>query len=197
MSVRDSTRSRTYAAEEAAFAHTLYHERLGMHGATRLARMLAAEPWWMKLGIDFEVVATRRESTRSFARYGGEDAPDQIRLSIGGENAATLAHECAHLVVINHSPGVAAHGPEFRTALLDVATVLLGTTGREMLADAFAQDRLSVGPRQWDRPEPGTDHGLYGQYRIEVQIEAIRAAGESASPRLTGGAIPLGVVAGD
>ncbi|MBS1848213.1 MAG: hypothetical protein JST73_08030 [Actinobacteria bacterium] len=163
---RDGDRAAVYGAEDLVFAETLFAEPLGASGVTGLAAALRADDWWRSNGVAFEVVPARRESDHSsarLARHPGDIA--QIRLAIHAEDAATLAHEAAHLVASIHGAD-SAHGDVFRSAEIDVVTVLCGTSAADRLARSFAAARLGCAPRAWTAPSPTTERGIYGRWRV-------------------------------
>ena len=167
---RDASRSAVYAAEELVFGETLYCEPLGASGVLDLARALSENGWWQANGIPFEVVPARRESQQSSAsnqRRAGDAA--KIRLSLHQEDAATLAHEAAHLLANAHGE-TAAHGPIFRAAEIDVVAVMCGSTASARLSRAFTDDRLAVADRSWHSPDRLSERGLYSQWRIARQM---------------------------
>ncbi len=161
---RDSDRSRVYAAEDLVFDETLFTEPLGATGIVEMARLIAADPWWLAEGIEFRVTPARRESHHSSARVTAGVA--RIRLSLRQEDAATLAHELAHLVA-THRGGRTGHGPLFRAAELDVVAVVCGTAASARLARAFADDGLAIAPRLWQAPADRGERGLYGRWRLD------------------------------
>ena len=75
---------------------------------------------------------------------------------------------------VESTPGAtaAAHGPMFRTAHLDVATVLFGAHGRQLLAQEYRKAGLDVSARTaW--PEPPTPieaHGILGAWRRAIAL---------------------------
>lgn len=161
---RDPDRRRVYAAENLVFDQTLHTEPLGPAGVMDLAELVAAEPWWAAHGVRFELIPARRESGHSSATHRAAGV-SRIRLSIHQEDAATLAHELAHLLSAHHGARV-GHGARFRTAELDVVAMLCGTVASARLAEAFAQHGLGLAPRGWPAPDRLTERGLYGQWRV-------------------------------
>lgn len=162
---RDASRSAVYAVEHAVFAETLFSEPLGPAGVLDLAELLAGTGWWQRNGVSFTVVPTRRESQHSSANTrptGGRSA--QIRLSVHQEDAATLAHEIAHLLAALHGT-TTPHGPVFIAAELDVASLVCGTIAAARLTRAFTEARLTAADRTWERPDQVEDRGLFGRWR--------------------------------
>lgn len=167
---RDVDRQRVYAAENLVFEETLFVEPLGATGVVDLARLVGADPWWVRNGIPFTVSPARRESLHSSAFVAGDTA--RIRLSIHQEDAATLAHELAHLLANRHDPH-AGHGPLFRAAELDTVTLVCGTTTAARLGRCFADSSLALARRRWQDPTGEFDRGLYGHLRtIQLTSQA-------------------------
>lgn len=163
---RDAKRSAVYAVEHAVFAETLFSEPLGAAGVLDLVDLLAHTDWWQRNGTVFTVRPARRESQHSSAGItatGGRVA--QIRLSIHQEDAATLAHELAHLLAARHGAST-AHGPVFVAAEIDVVTVLCGTIAAGRLAERFAEAGLLGADRSWEPPAPLLQRGLFGRWRL-------------------------------
>lgn len=167
---RDNDRSRVYAAEDLVFAETLFSEPIGEGGILDLVASISVEPWWIDTGVAFRVVPSRRESNHSLARMcESDDDVAQIRLTVHQQDAATLAHELAHLVALAHSDEV-AHGALFRKAEIDTVTLVCGSVAAGRLERAFAGNSLEVAPRRWRAPSEPTDRGLYGRWRVQNQV---------------------------
>ncbi len=162
---RDASRAAVYSAEHLVFAETLFSEPIGPAGVLDLARLVAGCDWWRRNGVPFTVVPTRRESQHSSAntKPAGRGSA-QIRLSVHQEDAATLAHELAHLLASRHGAD-AAHGPRFVAAELDVVAVVCGTIVADRLGGAFADAGLVAAERAWPAPEVHGERGLYGRWR--------------------------------
>lgn len=169
---RDADRSRVYAVEELVFGETLFAEPIGEGGVLDLAAAIAVDPWWVECGVAFKVVPARRESNHSLARMGpSNDDVAHIRLTVHQQDAATLAHELAHLLAHVHGADV-AHGALFRAAEIDLVTLVCGPAASRRLERAFAGDGLDAAPRRWDAPSGRIDHGLYGRWRARNQVAA-------------------------
>lgn len=179
---RDTDRRAVYAAEDLVFGETLFSEPVGPAGILELAAVLATDAWWLRNGVPFEVVPTRRESLHSSAhlRQGSPRSVSgrvaQVRLSMHQEDAATLAHEVAHLLAAVHGEDT-SHGPTFRAADVDVVAVLCGTIAAGRLARAFADAGLEIAARAWPEPDLLTDRGIYGRWRLTRQTAGVTARG--------------------
>lgn len=160
---RDRDRRRVYGVENLIFDETLFTEPLGAAGVVDLAGLVNQDPWWVRNGVAFTVSPARRESQHSSAFLAGEVA--RIRLSVHQEDAATLAHELAHLLAGRHDPN-AGHGPLFRAAELDTVTLVCGTTAAARLGRAFDDADLTVAARRWQDPTGAFDRGIYGRWRL-------------------------------
>lgn len=160
---RDADRQRVYDAEDLVFDETLFTEPLGATGVVDLARLVNADRWWVDNGVPFTVSPARRESLHSSAFVAGDVA--RIRLSIHQEDAATLAHELAHLLAGRHDGGT-GHGPLFRAAQLDTVTLVCGTKTAARLGRAYADAALPWSLRCWQDPTGRFDRGLYGHWRV-------------------------------
>jgi len=176
--VRDSRRQQVYVAEELAFGQTLADESAGLDGVSTLAGILFADPWWVDAtgGVVPRVVRARSDAHRSTAARDrrGDWA---LRIAPGHDQPPTLSHEAAHVltsVAIEATPGAtaAAHGPLFRAAHLDVATVVFGAHGRQLLAHEYRRAGLDVAPRTaWpEPPTPIEPHGIVGVWRRAIAL---------------------------
>jgi hypothetical protein len=166
---RDGERQRVYDAEDAAFLDTSYAERLGQAGCRWLLERLAAGPWWAACGRTPPVLrAARADSTRSTTVVDGGGA--EVRIGPGMDQAHVLSHEAAHLLA---TPG-AGHGPLFRAAHRDVATVVLGRQGRDRLVERYARSGLDLAPRRWPPPPPSGDGGLLAVWEARQALDSLR-----------------------
>lgn len=166
---RDGERQKVYDAEDAAFLDTSYAERLGERGCRWLLERLAATTWWSEVvGQPPVLRAARADSTRSTTVVTGELT--EVRIGPGMDQAHVLSHELAHLVA---SPA-AAHGPRFRTAHLDVATMVLGRHGADRLADRYQRAGLVVAPRTWPSAPDHGPGGLLAVWEARRALEALR-----------------------
>lgn len=175
--VRDAQRSRVYRAEELAFGQTLADDSAGLDGLSTLAGMLFADPWWVVVsgGVQPRVVRARADARRSTAsrdRQGGW----VLRIAPRHDQPPTLSHEAAHVLVSATAAGsaehIAAHGPVFREAHLDVATVLFGTHGRHLLGREYRSAGLDVTQHSpWTSPPtPIEAHGILGAWRRAIAL---------------------------
>lgn len=164
--MRDHSKSKVYAAETAVFDHTLYREQIGMAGVSDLADRLFNDQWWVtNIRLVPELVATRREADHSWAAVGGPLAT--ISMSLDCEDAATFAHEAAHVatyVVCGHVEG---HGPEFRSALIEVVRLVCGPPASDRLAAAFSDYHLAVAADVVPAAPVRHERGIYGMWRID------------------------------
>jgi hypothetical protein len=171
--VRDAQRQRVYEAEELAFGQTLADESAGLGGMATLAGILFADLWWVDAtgGVVPRVVRARSDAHRSTASRDRR-GDWVLRIAPGHDQPPTLSHEAAHVlttVATEATPGAtaAAHGPVFRAAHLDVATVVFGAHGRQLLAHEYRKAGLDVAPRTvWPEPPiPIEAHGIVGVWR--------------------------------
>lgn len=162
--MRDSNRSKVYAAENLVFMETLYCEPLGMTGVASLSDHLFVDEWWVRHINKFpEAVPTRRESHHSFA----DTTRQQLRFAVGHENAATLAHEAAHIATrVLHSGDIASHGVEFRATMLDVTSLLCGPVMAARLNNSYLSHGLKVGIRHRPAPPVVHERGIYALWRL-------------------------------
>ena len=169
MGIRDADRQRVYDAEDAAFLDTSYAERLGERGCRWLLDKLVATPWWAAAaGVSPVLRAARIDSTRSTTVVG--EGRLEVRIGPGMDQPHVLSHELAHLLA---SPEI-GHAPLFRTAHVDVATVLLGRHGATRLAVRYARAGLAVAVRRWPPPPDHGDGGLLAVWEARRAIDALR-----------------------
>ena len=143
--VVDRHRQAVYDVEDVAFGGTSYDEPMAFADAADLVDAFCAAGWWAALGLPIpEVVATRIDSNRSYARCDGDPS---IHLSPAGCTVATIAHELAH-VLARRTGAVDEpdHGPAFRRSDVAVAGALMGSTVADRLSAAFAAVGLDLGP---------------------------------------------------
>jgi hypothetical protein len=166
---RDTDRQRVYDAEDAAFVDTSYADQVGERGCRWLVERLAATPWWASAGGAVPVLrAARIDSTRSTTVVA--EGRIELRIGPGMDQPHVLSHELAHLLA---DPG-AGHGPLFRAAHVDVASVLLGGHGADRLAARYGRAGLPLAVRRWPAPpEPG-DGGLLAVWEARRALEALR-----------------------
>lgn len=169
MATRDADRQRVYDAEDAAFVDTSYAERLGERGCRWLLERVVAVPWWTAAAGAAPVLrAARIDSTRSTTVLTSGGA--ELRIGPGMDQAQVLSHELAHLLA---TPD-AGHGPLFRAAHADVATVLLGSHGAERLAVHYDRAALAVAARRWPAPPDHGEGGLLAVWEARRALEALR-----------------------
>lgn len=166
--MRDVGRSKVYLAEDAVFDETLYAETLGMSGIASLADHLFNDEWWVH-NIDRypEIISTRREAHRSHANIDRQ----HIALSLGGETAAVLGHEAAHIAqsVLHAGKDTASHGIEFRATMVDVTALLCGPIVAERLVRSYRAHGLEIGARHRDPPPVRHERGIYALWRLRRQ----------------------------
>lgn len=169
MAARDSDRQRVYDAEDAAFLDTTYADRLGERGCRWLVERLVATPWWAAAdGARPTVRAARSDSARSTTVV--LEGRAELRIGPGMDQAHVLSHELAHLLA---TPD-AGHGPSYRTAHVDVATVLLGRHGAARLDERYRRWALAAGSRRWPPPSDHGDGGLLAVWQARQALEALR-----------------------
>ncbi len=174
MGGRDGERQRVYDAEDAAFLETSYAEGLGERGCRWLIERLTATPWWSEAagGVVPALRAARADSARSAAVVAAGRA--EVRIGPGMDQAHVLSHELAHLL----AGADAGHGPWFRAAHLDLATIALGTHGAGRLAGAYGRAGLAIEDRRWPPP---SDHGSGGLLAIWEALVALESFGRCAT----------------
>lgn len=169
MAARDVDRQRVYDAEDAAFLDTSYADPLGERGCRWLVDRLVATAWWSTSGLPVPVVrAARADSTRSTTVVTGDGA--ELRIGPGMDHAHVLSHELAHLL----ATPAAGHGPPYRAAHVDVATVVLGRHGTDRLAERYHRAGLAVTPRRWPPPPGHGDGGLLAVWQARRALDALR-----------------------
>ena len=175
--LRDAQRSRVYRAEELAFGETLADQSASLDGLATLAGILFVDPWWVTAtgGVVPRVARARTDSRRSTASRDRRGAW-VLRIAPGHDQPPTLSHEAAHVLVAVAAEArlgpIAAHGPVFRAAHLDVATVLFGTHGRQLLAREYRSAGLEVAAHpSWPTPPTPIDaHGTLGTWRRAIAL---------------------------
>ncbi len=169
MAGRDVDRQRVYEAEDAAFLDTSYAERLGERGCRWLVERLVATPWWAAAtGTTPVLRAARIDSTRSTTVLRQEGV--ELRIGPGMDQPHVLSHELAHVLATPDE----GHGPRFRSAHVDVATVLLGRHGADRLGDRYARAGLTTASRRWPTPPLTGDGGLFAIWQARRAIDALR-----------------------
>jgi hypothetical protein len=145
----DRGRSAVYAAELMAFDGTELESVEPFAVVQAFAEQLLAGPWWSAGPV--RVTTARRDARASTTRAGGSGQDAEIRLAGPQCTRSTVVHELAH-VLAGPAEG---HGPMFRRAHVDVATVALGAERGGWLAEAYAAAGLELGARAWPEPSAG------------------------------------------
>lgn len=141
----DADRAQVYAAELAAFDGTDLEALVAFDDLVALADRVMRDPWWPVAPVP---VRRARSDARSSTTRAGRDVV--IRLARPQQSSATLVHELAHVLA-----GIdAGHGPLFRRAHVDVATVAFGGDAAGWLAAAYGAAGLPLAERPW--PSPGS-----------------------------------------
>jgi hypothetical protein len=179
-SIADRHRQAVYDVEDVAFGGTVHDEPMPFADADELTRAFCTAAWWAALQLPVpEVVATRVDSTRSYARCEGDP---RIHLSPAGCTVATIAHELAHVLVECLATGAAGgdephHGPAFRRADVAVAAALMGSSAADRLAGAFADAGLDLGPEPVGAgAAPGSPAGFWAAWRSDRALAAAEPA---------------------
>jgi len=170
MATRDEDRQRVYDAEDSAFLDTAYAERLGERGCRWLVERFVATPWWVALGGAVPAVrAARADSSRStmVVTHGRTE----LRIAPGMDQAHVVSHELAHVLA---TPD-AGHGPSYRAAHIDVATVLLGGHGAGRLAVRYDRAGLMAASRRWPTPPQHGDGGILAVWQARQALDALRS----------------------
>ena len=173
--VRDSQRSRLYAAEVVAFTDTLVDISVGLDGLRTLGGILFHDPWWKSNtnGAMPAIVAARADATRSLAvsdHMGGWT----LRIAPRHDQTPTLSHEAAHVLcgtAFKTTGSIASHGPEFRSAHLAVVGLLMGSHGAGLLADAYGTAGLDWPTSMpWGASGADDEHGIFGRWRDAIAL---------------------------
>jgi hypothetical protein len=143
----DLGRAEVYAAELEAFDGTDLEVVVAFDEAAALAARVMSDPWWSAPRVPVLPARSDAHSSSTRARAASQTV---IRLAAPQCTAATVVHELAHVLA-----GVAAgHGPSFRRAHVDIATVAFGADRSAWLLDAYERASLQLGPRAWPPPPP-------------------------------------------
>lgn len=136
-------------AEARAFGGTDAEAILPLAELVQRAAELTTGEWWAESGAPAVTVRPARASARSSrARARPDGAAVVLALADGQLDLATLAHELAHaLAGVGHG-----HDARYRTAAVDVATVLVGLEAGAALAAAFDAFGLDRRARAWPAP---------------------------------------------
>jgi hypothetical protein len=147
----DRGRAEVYAAELMAFDGTELEVLVAFDHLVATANRILTGSWWP--AGPAHIVHARRDAFVSTTRSCRDphSGAAVIRLATSQLTLATVIHELAHVLA-----GVGAgHGPRFRRAHVDVATVAFGAARGAWLADAYAAAGLALATRPW--PVPPTD----------------------------------------
>lgn len=186
MSKHDPDQNYVYYAEQSVFESTLFSEPVSDADFKMLADRLFASQWWVRHDIPVpKVEATRRESSRSYARIvsGFTTEAPAIRVALHDVTPHTLAHEAAHVAQYYfysplHNPDLQSHGPEFVATYIAVAGILLGVPAAERLREAFER----IVPKRTDKiitvpmPTDFDPEGIFPKWRRERQTRHISDA---------------------
>lgn len=142
----DTDRAQVYAAEVAAFEGTTAEEIVPFHQVVALSGRVMSDPWWPVAWV--EVRRARADAMSSSTRAGCDVV---VRIADPQMTPATLVHELAHVLAGAGS----GHGPLFRRAHVDVATVALGAGVAGWLTAAYAGAGLPLAERPWAAPPTG------------------------------------------
>lgn len=146
----DVGREAVAAAEAAAFDGTSAGDSIQRDDAHRLVEAVVTGAWWRSAGPSVVVSVPRRSARSSSARAvrSAVDRAVEVRLTDEQLSPATVAHELAHALA-----GVAhGHDAVYRSAYVDVTSVVAGAAAGAALADAFVRFGLDVAPRSWPSP---------------------------------------------
>lgn len=146
------------AAESAAFEATEFDALITRAELQRAFDAATGSEWWVACfagsppALRLVTPPARTQTSTARRREGGFE----IRVAAGQLNRSTLAHELAHVLA-----GIdAAHGPLFRRAFVDVATMVGDTLIGEWLGAAFAGFDLAVADRRWPAPWSASGPGF-------------------------------------
>jgi hypothetical protein len=145
----DRGRGEVYAAELVAFEGTELEAVESFDAVCEFVQSVVAGTWWPAGPV--EVRRARQGARTSTTRVGGASPGPEIRLSRPQCTRATAVHELAHVLA---GPS-AGHGPVFRCAHVDIATVAFGDERAGWLAEAYSAARLPLGARSWPEPSAG------------------------------------------
>ena len=133
---RDSQRSETYAAADAAFTGTLAEVWVGYDSLCHIAALVSQSPWWQANAAHDSVTVYRGSprATRSTARG------QVIEIAAGAEDLHTLTHELAHVAIASWH----GHDATFRGMFVQLAGLVCGAEARDNLQESFRAHRLAV-----------------------------------------------------
>ena len=136
-------------AEARAFGGTDAETQRPFGDLARRAAAVTTAGWWIECGGPVVTIIRSRSSARSSrARTVAHRDGVTVALAAGQHDVATVAHELAHaLAGVGHG-----HDARFRTAAVDVATIVITPDAGSALAAAFADFGLDRLPRPWPSP---------------------------------------------
>lgn len=148
---RDRGRSRVYKVEEAVFAGSEASRLRSFDEVVEVAEAVFDTRWWSRFDVEVELRQTRPSARSSFCDfYGGRSFT--VAMCPAQLEAATLAHELAHVITSVSDVGDPGHGPTFRSAMVDLTAVILGHRWSDTLLDALHDAGLDIGQRKWWAP---------------------------------------------
>lgn len=144
----DRGKAAVAAVEEAVFGGTdadVPVDRDVLHARVEEA---VGGPWWQACGPAVSITTPRRSTRSSTARSDAGAPAVEIRLADGQLTTATVAHELAHaLAGVTHG-----HDETFRSAHVDVVSLLCGASVAAALADTYRAFDLVIAERAWPVP---------------------------------------------
>jgi len=164
--LKDSERRRVYTAENKAFTHTVYADKVTFEDAADRLRHIAT-----MLQIAHPTVI-KASGGGSWAQQGHH----RIALSNHGCCDWVIIHELTHLQINRVFP---PHGLEWRMKYLGNLTLVLGREASNLMRDQFIEAGLSWRREAalfkrvradftWRAKRPGTFHMAYGQSDAKV-----------------------------
>ncbi len=154
---RDTQRSRVYRAESAVPSSPLP----GLPACASFADRVVGSLWWTARFPDHTLAGVPRLRPGNGARqafYREDPDGPTITLPRRYRTKGVVLHELVHWA-LRADDDLANHGPTFTRILLDATAEFCGPERADLLAAAYAEQRVKVGPA----PAPGPDGGLvYG-----------------------------------
>jgi putative metallohydrolase (TIGR04338 family) len=147
--MRDTQKSKLYAAEQVLGKHDVYFKRLA--DIQSYVDKIVASDWWQERSKYKSVVVLlgRKDSGKAFAsrhgRYNGTYYASPY-IVLPGPWAAThsvVLHELAH-VVHAHSYNEQAHGPEYAKVYIDIVQQFKGSYSARQLRESFEQGGVKI-----------------------------------------------------
>lgn len=197
--MRDTDKSRVYAAEQSVLTETIVSDRLGFDGVQHLGNRLWASDWWMDIVRSVPLITAARADAQSSWAITQTGHRDEIRLSPAGDTCRTLCHEAAHLAhshaaARDRSCEGAAHGSWFRSMHVDVLALMCGQEISDRLRGSYLAAGLDVPERVWTAPVVRPGRGLYGRWLYDQSMSNLAHVREGLNvgpERTPTGAIPL------